>query len=645
MAYSINKTDGTLLATVADGQIDELSTDITLIGKNYSGFGEALNENFVKLLENFAGTSRPERPIRGQIWFDSSELKLKVYTGTGFVPVSSASISNVQPSDPGAGDIWFNNVSKQLYFYDGTDFILLGPSYTQSQGLSGFKVETILDNLNASRVITLLYNNGVLLGIFSKDAFTPKLPITGFSGDIIPGFNAGTLAGLKFNVTSTNSDRLNNVLAANYARRDQANAFSEPIIITSNSGITVGAGTEGAFNVQAGNVKLYNTASNKNLSLGVQKGIVNENAINILASTREVKIYDTFVDSTTTVGGSLIVNGDLTVQGNTTTVNTSVVTIEDKNIVLGNVTSGSPTDANADRGGFTLKGTTDHSFYWVNNTAGPVLPAGTEANSAWNSTEHINLIDKAYKIDGVTVLTKTSLGPTITSIPSVTSFGTQLQINAGPVISPATTPTSHLRIESVQNSSMNYVAAITTVDASYPDLRLAPIGTGRILVGYPDEASPTYAKIVGVKTTNEANPVQTVESSNLLSALERTEAVNKRYVTNLVRTRSLAFSLDISDLITDGDIATLLSTLAPVNEYENGTVARILCTRLTNSGITANTSLSAPVTAEFVTPTGTAFAITSQGINSPITVPAQTINVLRTIKTYQIVAGAWQFIS
>lgn len=639
MAYSINKTDGTLLATVADGQIDDLSTDITLIGKNYSGFGEALNENFIKLLENFAGTSRPERPIRGQIWFDSSELKLKVYTGTGFVPVSSATISNTQPGDPGAGDLWFNGVSKQLYFYDGVDFILLGPAYSQAQSLSGFKVETVLDNLNSSRVITLLYDNGVLLGIFSKDAFTPKLPITGFSGDIIPGFNAGTLTGLKFNVTATNSDKLNNIAASSYARRDQANNFSEPVIITNNSGLTVGAGTEGAFNVLAGNVKLYNTASNKNLTIGVQKGVINENAINILSSTREVKIYDTYLDSTTTVGGNLFVAGNLTVQGDTTTVNTSVLTIEDKNIVLGSLgDSSANNDDYADGGGLILKGDSDHEFTW------------DKAGTKWYSTEHIDLATgKAYKIDGVTVLTKTALGATVTSLPGVTSFGTQIQINAGPIISPAITPTSHVRIESVQNGLGNYVSSITTVDGTYPDLRLAPTGSGRVLIGYPDEVSPTYNKVVGVKTTNDTNPVQTSESTGLgtfvLSTLEQTEATNKKYVANFVRTRSLVFSLDISDFLTDGDIALILASLAPVNEYENGTIARILCTRLTNSDSNATTSLAAPGTAEFVTPTGTAFAITSQAINSPINVPAQPISVFRVVKTFQIVSGAWQFIA
>ena len=57
MAYQINKTSGALLVNLADGQIDVDLTDITLIGKNYSGFGEAINENFVKMLENFANAS------------------------------------------------------------------------------------------------------------------------------------------------------------------------------------------------------------------------------------------------------------------------------------------------------------------------------------------------------------------------------------------------------------------------------------------------------------------------------------------------------------------------------------------------------------------------------------------------------------
>ena len=607
MAYSINKTDGTLLATVADGQVDDLSTDITLIGKNYSGFGESLNENFIKLLENFASTSRPDNPIRGQIWFDTSEAKLKVYTGTGFVPVSSASISNSQPGQPGAGDLWFNNISKQLYFYDGTGFILLGPAYSQAQGLSGFKVETILDSLNASRVVTYLYNNGILLGIFAKDTFSPKLNIEGFSGSIVPGFNAGTLAGFKFNVTATNADRLDNVIASLYARRDQANNFAQPLIITDNSGINVGAGTEGAFNVAAGNVRLYNTASNKNLSFAVQKGVASETAVNIISPTREVKIYDGFTDSVTTVGGNLTVVGDLVVQGNTTTINTSVLTIEDKNVVLASLgDSSSNTDEYADGGGIILRGNSDHEFTW-------------DKNVGWFSTENINLASgQNYKIAGNTVLTATQCFSS--SFPNLNNVGTLLNLSVDNVF--------------IDNQRISTISSL--------DLELAPDGSGNVvLIGSP--------LITGLVTTNQNTPVQTTENTGsigtALGATELSEATNKKYVLNVVRTRSLVFSIDISDFPTDGDIAVILTSLAPVNEYENGTLARILCTRLTNISSSAATSLAAPGTAEFVTPTGTAFAITSQAINSPITVAAQTISVFRVVKTYILQAGAWTFSS
>jgi hypothetical protein len=107
----------------------------------------------------------------------------------------------------------------------------------------------------------------------------------------------------------------------------------------------------------------------------------------------------------------------------------------------------------------------------------------------------------------------------------------------------------------------------------------------------------------------------------------------------------LVFSIDVSDFPTDGDIAAILTSLAPVNEYENGTLAKILCTRLTNISSTATTSLGTPTTAEFVTPTGTAFALTNQTIVSPITIGAQPISVFRTVKTFILQAGVWTFSS
>jgi hypothetical protein len=599
MAYQINKTDGTVVATVADGQIDTLSTDITLIGKNYSGFGEAFNENLVKLLENFANTTRPTHPIRGQIWFDVSELKLKVYSGTQFLPVSSATIANTQPPSLGVGDLWFNDVDRQLYFYDGTTVILLGPSYSASQGISGLKVASILDTLNQTRVVTYLYNNGILLGIFAKDSFTPKVAISGFTGNIIPGFNAGNLAGLKFAVTCTNSESLGGITAATYVRKDTSNSINGQLQLTADLGLVIGSAGQGAFNVNTGNVFLQNTATDKNLILNVRKGINQENAISIQAATRTIDLYVGQSTSQVNIGGSLLVQGDLTVTGNTTTVNTEVLTIEDKNIVLasqGDSTVG--TDTNADGGGIILRGTTDHEFLWN----GP--------QTSWDSTEHINLIaGKEFKINGITVLSGSSLGPGITAIPGVTSFGTQNTVNIGP----GSPPVTRMRLENNR---------ISTISTNY-DIELEPDGTGNVsLIGLP--------KITGMADPTSAQ-----------------DAATKEYVDNVLETRTILLSMDLSDGQTNIYIINnILNVMAPPGaDYRDQTYCRILCTIANNATTTLDVNpLISQSTTIFNTPTGTAPAVTNVAI-SVATVSAAPISILRFIKVFQIQVGSWTHIS
>ena len=612
MAYTINKTDGTILATVADGQIDELSTDLTLVGKNYSGFGEAINENFVKLLENFSSSSQPLSPIRGQIWFDVSELKLKVYSGTGFVPVSSATISNQQPLNLGVGDLWFNDLAKQLYFFDGTNTILLGPDYSVTQGVSGLKVVNILDSLNQNRVVVYLYANGILLGIFSKDAFTPKLPIDGFSGSIIPGFSAGTLTNLKFNVTVTNSEKLGSQPASLYVRNDTSNIVNGQIIISSNLGLIIGDANQGQFQVQDGNLIIANIASNKQMTFNVRRDVIAEAAITIEADARRISLYDGFPTSEVQIGGSLTVQGDLTVNGDVVTVNTSTVTIEDKNIVLAKQTGIVPTDANAAGGGVVLQGAASHVFLWhdagqaAQATSGTATAGGYNdaipalASAAWTSSEHINLATgKEFKINGVTVLSGTSLGPGITSIPGVTSFGVQTQL-------------------SVDSLYLNDAAIQVTT--SNTDLSLLIDGTGGLNLG--------SKKIKSVADPTSAQ-----------------DAATKNYVDNTIKARSIVLSLDISDGISNAGIATLLEQISPVAEYNNGTIARVLCSLLINSttNLDINPLLSTSST-EFVTPTGTAFGLNNISFTTA-TVAAPGLVVSRIVKTFQIISGAWVFVS
>jgi hypothetical protein len=626
MAYQINKTDGTIVATVADGQVDNISTDITLIGKNYSGFGEALNENFIKLLENFSSTTRPVNPIKGQIWFDGTENKLKVYSGTAFIPVSSATISNTQPSTLGVGDLWFNDTQKQLYFFDGTSTILLGPDYSQTQGLSGFRVTSILDSLNQTRVITSLYNNGILLGIFSKDSFTPKNAIEGFTGSINPGFNQGTLAGMKFDVTATNAEKLGAVDATTYARRDTSNQFAGQIRVNSNLGIVFGGGDQGNLTVDGnGNVFFSNSSQDKTLTINVRKGIVQENAVVIDAADRKISLYDGFTDSEIVMGGDVeikgntIIRGQLTIEdGDVLALNTQNLVVENKQIELAQTgDAGTNSDSIADGGGIVLKGPAgniDHVLLWSNLGLAATSRTPTLAAQAWTSSEHINLASgKAFKIDGVTVLNGNSLGTGITSIPGVTSFGTQAVLNIG-----ATPPTADMKLE-VDGGSGN--PRITTI-LSNSDLELAPDGSGNVsLIGSP--------KIVGM--ADPTNPQ---------------DAATKEYVDDVAESRSLAFSMDLSDGKPNSYIgSTILVNLAPPAEYRNGTIARILCTTLSNSTTSLDINpLLSTTTAEFDTPTGTAFAVTNVAV-STATVSAPTIVTTRVVKTFQLLAGSWTFVS
>lgn len=614
MSYIINKTDGSILATVADGQIDQNASDITLIGKNYSGFGEALNENFVKLLENFADVAEPPNPIKGQLWFDSSESKLKVFSGTSFVPVSSATIASSQPSTLGVGDLWFDDVAKQLYFYDGTNTILLGPSYSASQGLSGFKVTNVLDDANQNRVVTLLYTNGILLGIFSKDDFDPKLDIPGFGkSHIYPGFNKSQLAGIKFDVTCTNSESLGNQPAASYLRKDTDNIMAGQLTVTSNRGILVGDAQQAQISVVSGNVQILNDSENRNIVIKVKRGGTVDNVISVDTVNQELDLYRSNPDSTVSVGGDLTVYGNLIVQGDTTTVNAATLTIEDKNIELAKQEGVEPTDENANGGGIILKGDTDHSILWNRDEA------------AWESTEHIVLeTNRELQIKdpmGIprTVITWNSLGDTIKNLPGVTSFGTQTIIQVGPAPDPESEPVPYLKLQN------NKISSVQTNQ----DIEIEPNGTGDVvLVGNPH-------------ITGLADPPTG-------SGYEQ-YAATREYVDRNLKTKNLVLSMDVSDGITNTAIAFYLTQIAPPAEYRNGVIARILCTSVSNNSTTVNmnsyltthsTEFITPISPSTPTPGGTAFGIDNVSFNTT-TIPAQAVSVTRVVKEFQLTGGVW----
>jgi len=136
MAYTINKTDGSILTTVSDGTLDE-TTNIGLIGQGYSGYGEVQNENFVKLLENFANTTAnpPDKPIVGQLFYDSTQQQIQVYDGSAFKAVSGCIVSATEPTTGSTGDLWLETGTSQVYVYTGSAWSLVGPERVLQQVL------------------------------------------------------------------------------------------------------------------------------------------------------------------------------------------------------------------------------------------------------------------------------------------------------------------------------------------------------------------------------------------------------------------------------------------------------------------------------------------------------------------------------
>lgn len=170
MPYSIDRFNGTQLTVVEDGTIDS-TLDIKLIGKNYAGYGEAQNENFVHLLENFSNPTAPPRPLSGQIWFNSSTSRLQYYSGSRWKS-AGAEAGTDQPLGLTAGDLWFKTSTKQLFVNNGTDFTLIGPEVAAGFGTTQFKSKVVSDSSGGNHAIIECIINDETVYVISKTEFT-----------------------------------------------------------------------------------------------------------------------------------------------------------------------------------------------------------------------------------------------------------------------------------------------------------------------------------------------------------------------------------------------------------------------------------------------------------------------------------------
>ena len=437
MSYKINKTDGTLLVDLIDGTINTESSDITLIGRNYKGFGELINENFVKMLENFASSSAPANPLRGQLWYDTSENRLKVYNGTEF-STNGIIVSATQPN-LAAGDIWIDSLNNQMKFFDGADLVLVGPIFTESQGVSGFVTESKLDTQNQTRTILKFFVGNTLVGVWSAAEFTPVTSqliselVSGSNptGTIYQGFNLTNTAykyrGIALKAESLIDGLGNTILADSLLRSDANDITTGTLKIQNNGGLTIGLNDN--LTLKYGSVSLPNAGIIKNNVSGSDISINVSNPAEVSAvyidattyttslttSTGRVGIFNTTPTRTLDIAGDVRIQGNLNIEGTGTSAIVEDLRVEDKTIELATIT-GTPlgNDSYVSGGGIVLKSSvTDKTLLWQSGT------------TAWTSSENLNLATgKEYKINGVTVLSATALGSTVASAPGLTSLGT-----------------------------------------------------------------------------------------------------------------------------------------------------------------------------------------------------------------------------
>jgi len=361
MAYKLNNTFGTLLVTLADGTIDVATTDLTLIGKGYAGFGEKLNENLIKLLENFNNTTAPTNKQQGQLWYDKTNNQINVYTGIKWKPVGSTTNSATSPTNAAQGDLWFDTSNNQLYVYTGTAWTLVGPTTVAGSGVTQVISETVQDNTGVNRSILKLVAEDSVVGVVSSLAFTPSSTETNGAALITAGFAtvaqgiqlSTSVASAKFRGTATDSDALGGVAAANFLRSDEDDTTTGKLTIQSDTGLVLGSGQDVTMTLTDDNLTIAQTTQDKDIIFTVNDGGTTKEALRI--SGANGRIQDLTV-------------GNLTVDGTQTIVNTSTLSVEDNIIELNrNLSSaaGMPnyTGLKVNRG--ATSSATEQNLYWV----------------------------------------------------------------------------------------------------------------------------------------------------------------------------------------------------------------------------------------------------------------------------------------
>lgn len=320
MPYIVNFTDreNKTPITVYDNT-SNADTSLDFPGRNVTGYGQIIAENFLALLENFASGTAPISPVEGQLWYNSVEGILQIWDNTQWKAASNIQKSTSEPSVESArvGELWVDTTNQQLYVFSGSSWILVGPNF--STGLqSGPVVESIIDSDNFDRVILTFYVEDKPIIVISKDSFTPKNSINGFSaiktginitsldigdGGFLPKFYGTAIAADSLNVAGTA------VAAAKFLRSDTTNTTEQNFNIRNNAGLTIGV--DGTFSLTASSTaaKIYNATAGASIDLQTNRNGVPDTVLKIVNNTVGVNVIAP--DEALTVSGNIKTDGSL----------------------------------------------------------------------------------------------------------------------------------------------------------------------------------------------------------------------------------------------------------------------------------------------------------------------------------------------
>jgi len=341
-----------------DGTVDVATTDLALFGKGYAGFGERLNENLVKLLENFANTTAPSKKMKGQIWYDTLKNQIKVWNGSTFKPVGGSTVATTRPTSVNAGDMWYDSGNNQLYVYSGTVWQLIGPTTVAGTGITQVLPDSIRDSVGVYKSILKLTVDDQIVGVVAREAFTPLTGLSGFP-EVYKGItlNSTTIVGAKFTGTATNADSLSGYSASDFLKSAEAESTNYQFSIASDNGLLVGASSDGQLLVEGSDVILQNNTSSGDIIFRVNRGGIPEvESMRIDGHTGHVSIPYLTVDGTFTVTGTRVI------------VETQTLSIEDNIIELNRNISSSAAMPNYS--GLKVRRSeaalaTEENLYWV----------------------------------------------------------------------------------------------------------------------------------------------------------------------------------------------------------------------------------------------------------------------------------------